>query len=188
MPSSTQGCWRRLSACPRATPQVFRRDAYLADGRQDLLQAVEDFLEASIVLPPTETPSEQLLHSLVPLQQKLLRRRYQPPEKAAGKEPQEGLGTVGTAPASPPRSPVPMAGRSPPLHCFCPQTRRQRRQRTMTLCAGQGDLLGGWCGTSAAGTPNISVTSRTPSAPSAWPPSSSSTLQHCHLLSHSEAC
>ncbi|XP_010181212.1 PREDICTED: band 3 anion transport protein, partial [Mesitornis unicolor] len=65
---------------PRATPQVFRRDAYLAEGRQDLLRGVEDFLEASIVLPPTETPNEQLLRSLVPLQHQLLRRRYQPPE------------------------------------------------------------------------------------------------------------
>ncbi|XP_068022513.1 band 3 anion transport protein isoform X3 [Melanerpes formicivorus] len=64
--------------------RVFRRDAYLAAGRRDLLQGVEDFLEASIVLPPTETPNEQLLRGLVPLQQELLRRRYQPQEKAAG--------------------------------------------------------------------------------------------------------
>ncbi|XP_065506921.1 band 3 anion transport protein isoform X1 [Caloenas nicobarica] len=64
--------------------RVFRRDAYLAEGRQDLLRGVEDFLEASIVLPPTETPSEQLFRGLVPLQHELLRRRYQPPEKAPG--------------------------------------------------------------------------------------------------------
>ncbi|XP_027764672.1 band 3 anion transport protein isoform X2 [Empidonax traillii] len=61
--------------------RVFRRDAYLAEGRQDLVRAVDEFLEASIVLPPTETPSEQLLRALVPLQRELLRRRYQPPEK-----------------------------------------------------------------------------------------------------------
>ncbi|KAM6115031.1 band 3 anion transport protein isoform 2-T2 [Phoenicopterus ruber ruber] len=67
--------------------RVFRRDAYLAEGRQDLLRAVEDFLDASIVLPPTETPSEQLLRSLVPLQHELLRHRYQPPKKA----PDEGF-------------------------------------------------------------------------------------------------
>ncbi|KAM6190066.1 band 3 anion transport protein isoform 3-T3 [Sarcoramphus papa] len=65
--------------------RVFRRDAYLAESRQDLLRGVEDFLEASIVVPPTETPDEQLLRSLVPLQHQLLRRRYQPPEKAPGK-------------------------------------------------------------------------------------------------------
>lgn len=47
-----------VAECPSlATPQVFRRDAYVAEGRQDLLRGVEDFLEASIVLPPTETPS-----------------------------------------------------------------------------------------------------------------------------------
>ncbi|NXH55906.1 B3AT protein, partial [Rhabdornis inornatus] len=58
--------------------RVFRRDAYLAEGRQDLVRGVEDFLDASIVLPPTEAPSEPLLRALVPLQQELLRRRYQP--------------------------------------------------------------------------------------------------------------
>ncbi|XP_040473154.1 band 3 anion transport protein isoform X5 [Falco naumanni] len=70
--------------------RVFRRDAYLAEGRQDLLQGVEDFLEASIVLPPTETPNEQLLRSLVPLQQDLLRRRYQPRKKALPKDVPKG--------------------------------------------------------------------------------------------------
>ncbi|XP_027520668.1 band 3 anion transport protein isoform X1 [Corapipo altera] len=67
--------------------RVFRRDAYLAEGRQDVVRAVEEFLEASIVLPPTETPNEQLLRALVPLQRELLRRRYQPPEKS----PSEGF-------------------------------------------------------------------------------------------------
>ncbi|NWU36813.1 B3AT protein, partial [Hylia prasina] len=61
--------------------RVFRRDAYLAEARQDLVRGVEDFLDASIVLPPTEAPNEQLLHALVPLQRELLRRRYQPLER-----------------------------------------------------------------------------------------------------------
>ncbi|XP_069642706.1 band 3 anion transport protein isoform X1 [Haliaeetus albicilla] len=66
--------------------RVFRRDAYLAESRQELLKGVDDFLEASIVLPPTDTINEQLLRSLVPLQHELLRRRYQPPEKAPAKD------------------------------------------------------------------------------------------------------
>ncbi|KAM6333831.1 band 3 anion transport protein isoform 2-T2 [Alca torda] len=78
--------------------RVFRRDAYLAEGRQDLLRGVEDFLEASIVLPPTETPNEQLLRSLVPLQHELLRRRYQPPEKAPGESFLKDLGLEEPAP------------------------------------------------------------------------------------------
>ncbi|XP_009076260.1 PREDICTED: band 3 anion transport protein, partial [Acanthisitta chloris] len=59
--------------------RVFRRDAYLAEGRQDLQQSLQGFLNASIVLPPTEVPNEQLLRALVPLQRDLLRRRYQHP-------------------------------------------------------------------------------------------------------------
>ncbi|KAM6295484.1 band 3 anion transport protein [Aegotheles albertisi] len=78
--------------------RVFRRDAYLAEGRQDLLRGVEDFLEASIVLPPTETPSEQLLRGLMPLQHELLRRRYQPPQKASGEGFLKDLGLEGPVP------------------------------------------------------------------------------------------
>ncbi|XP_039236319.1 band 3 anion transport protein, partial [Pipra filicauda] len=78
--------------------RVFRRDAYLAEGRQDLVQAVEEFLEASIVLPPTETPNEQLLRALVPLQRELLRRRYQPPEKTPSEGFLKDLGLDAPAP------------------------------------------------------------------------------------------
>ncbi|XP_075578898.1 band 3 anion transport protein isoform X1 [Pelecanus crispus] len=78
--------------------RVFRRDAYLAECRQDLLWGMEGFLEASIVLPPTETLSEQHLRSLVPLQHELLRRRYQPPKKAPGKDFPKQTGPKAPAP------------------------------------------------------------------------------------------
>uniref|UniRef100_U3JQN7 Anion exchange protein n=1 Tax=Ficedula albicollis TaxID=59894 RepID=U3JQN7_FICAL len=86
--------------------RVFRRDAYLAEARQDLLRGVEDFLDASIVLPPAEAPSEPLLRALVPLQQELLRRRYQPLERLHIGDFLKDLGT----PGGPPRPPVPAAG------------------------------------------------------------------------------
>ncbi|NWT10232.1 B3AT protein, partial [Vireo altiloquus] len=73
--------------------RVFRRDAYLAEARQDLVRGVEDFLDASIVLPPTETPNEQLLRALVPLQRELLRRRYQPLERSHIEDFLKDLGT-----------------------------------------------------------------------------------------------
>lgn len=104
MPSS-----RGVLAEPLGCPQVFRRDAYLAEARQDLVRGVEDFLDASIVLPPTETPNEQLLRSLVPLQRELLRRRYQPIERLHIGDFLKELGTAGTTP-DPPQSPVPAAG------------------------------------------------------------------------------
>lgn len=61
--------------------QGFRRDAYLAEERQDLIKGVEEFLDCSIVLPPCEIQNEQLLRSLVPMQKELLRKRYLPDEK-----------------------------------------------------------------------------------------------------------
>ncbi|XP_014372490.1 band 3 anion transport protein isoform X1 [Alligator sinensis] len=60
---------------------VFRRDAYLAQERQDLIKGVEEFLQCSIVLPPSEIQNEQLLKDLVPLQRELLKKRYLPVEK-----------------------------------------------------------------------------------------------------------
>ncbi|XP_042643397.1 band 3 anion transport protein isoform X6 [Tyto alba] len=78
--------------------RVFRQDAYLAEGHQDLLQGVEDFLEASIVLPPTDTPDQQLLSSLVPLQHELLRHRYQRAKKAPAEGFRKDLGLEEPAP------------------------------------------------------------------------------------------
>uniref|UniRef100_A0A8B9ZDS0 Anion exchange protein n=1 Tax=Anas platyrhynchos TaxID=8839 RepID=A0A8B9ZDS0_ANAPL len=164
---------------PRPSPQVFRRDAYLAESRQDLLRGVEDFLEASIVLPPTETPSEQHLRSLVPLQRQLLRRRYQHPGKAPEDFLKETCTSWGHPKTSPlgPLGPLPTAGGTP-LFCV-PRDQERGAGGLTTPCAGRGAPSGGWCGTSAAATPNISATSRTPSAPSVWPPSSSSTSRRC---------
>lgn len=96
----------------RPGPQVFRRDAYLAEARQDLVRGVEDFLEASIVLPPSEAPNEPLLRALVPLQQELLRRRYQPLQRLDIEDFQKDLGTAGTAPTPA----IPAAGGTPLGH------------------------------------------------------------------------
>ncbi|KAM4622557.1 band 3 anion transport protein isoform 2-T2 [Discoglossus pictus] len=57
--------------------RVFRTDMYLAGGRPDLLHSLDEFLECSIVLPPSDSTNEQLLKELVPVQKNLLRRRYQ---------------------------------------------------------------------------------------------------------------
>lgn len=79
---------------------MFRTDAYLAQSRGELVRNLEGFLDCSLVLPPTDVPSEQALLSLVPVQQELLRRRYLP--SAAKPDPSfyKGLGTL-PAPKSP---------------------------------------------------------------------------------------
>ncbi|XP_072270822.1 band 3 anion transport protein isoform X2 [Pyxicephalus adspersus] len=57
--------------------RVFRTEMYVAGGRDDLLRSLDDFLDCCIVLPPTDSTNEELLKDLVPVQQNLLRKRYQ---------------------------------------------------------------------------------------------------------------
>ncbi|XP_068932205.1 band 3 anion transport protein [Petaurus breviceps papuanus] len=64
------------AAATLMSERVFRMDAYLANNRKELVQSLEGFLDCSVVLPPTDAPSESALRTLVPVQQELLRRRY----------------------------------------------------------------------------------------------------------------
>ncbi|KAM5150149.1 band 3 anion transport protein isoform 1-T1 [Callospermophilus lateralis] len=64
------------AAATLMSERVFRTDAYLAQSRRELVHSLEGFLDCSLVLPPTDAPSEQALLSLVPVQRELLRRRY----------------------------------------------------------------------------------------------------------------
>lgn len=73
---------------------MFHRDAYLAQERQDLIKGVEEFLQCSIVLPPSEIQNEQLLKDLVPLQRELLKKRYLPVEKKPELEIEKDVGTA----------------------------------------------------------------------------------------------
>uniref|UniRef100_A0A2K5YWV1 Anion exchange protein n=1 Tax=Mandrillus leucophaeus TaxID=9568 RepID=A0A2K5YWV1_MANLE len=66
------------AAATLMSERVFRIDAYMAQSREELLRSLKGFLDCSLVLPPTDAPSEQALLSLVPVQRELLRRRYQP--------------------------------------------------------------------------------------------------------------
>ncbi|XP_074117225.1 band 3 anion transport protein isoform X1 [Sminthopsis crassicaudata] len=64
------------AAATLMSEKVFRVDAYLARERKELVRSLESFLDCSVVLPPTDAPSESALRTLVPMQQELLRRRY----------------------------------------------------------------------------------------------------------------
>ncbi|XP_004707274.2 band 3 anion transport protein [Echinops telfairi] len=66
------------AAATLLSEKVFRTDAYLAQSRGELVHSLEGFLDCSLVLPPTDAPSEKALLSLVPVQKELLRRRYLP--------------------------------------------------------------------------------------------------------------
>ncbi|XP_028282583.1 anion exchange protein 2a isoform X2 [Parambassis ranga] len=55
----------------------FHDVAYQADGRQDLLTAINLFLDCSIVLPPSEAGRDELLHSVTRFQREILQKREQ---------------------------------------------------------------------------------------------------------------
>ncbi|XP_054621545.1 anion exchange protein 2b isoform X2 [Dunckerocampus dactyliophorus] len=53
----------------------FHEAAYLADDRQDLLNAINSFLDCSIVLPPSEMGGDELLRSVARFQREMMRKR-----------------------------------------------------------------------------------------------------------------
>lgn len=55
--------------------QDFHEAAYQADDRQDLLSAINRFLDCSVVLPPSEVGGDELLHSVARFQNDKLRKR-----------------------------------------------------------------------------------------------------------------
>uniref|UniRef100_A0A665V9K4 Anion exchange protein n=1 Tax=Echeneis naucrates TaxID=173247 RepID=A0A665V9K4_ECHNA len=55
--------------------QHFHEAAYQADDRQDLLSAINRFLDCSVVLPPSEVGGDELLHSVAHFQREMLRKR-----------------------------------------------------------------------------------------------------------------
>uniref|UniRef100_A0A6Q2XPR5 Anion exchange protein n=1 Tax=Esox lucius TaxID=8010 RepID=A0A6Q2XPR5_ESOLU len=66
----------------------FHEAAYLADERQDLLNAINSFLDCSIVLPPSEVGGEELLRSVARFQKEmLLKREERQGQKLKVKEP-----------------------------------------------------------------------------------------------------
>ncbi|XP_060920797.1 anion exchange protein 2b isoform X2 [Labrus mixtus] len=65
----------------------FHEAAYLADDRQDLLNAINSFLDCSIVLPPSEMGGDELLRSVARFQKEMLRKREEQGVKLLAKEP-----------------------------------------------------------------------------------------------------
>ncbi|TNN43923.1 Anion exchange protein 2 [Liparis tanakae] len=54
---------------------LFHEAAYQADDRQDLLTAINRFLDCSVVLPPSDVGGDELLRSVARFQREMLRKR-----------------------------------------------------------------------------------------------------------------
>lgn len=70
----------------------------MADDRQDLLNAINSFLDCSIVLPPSEMGGDELLRSVARFQREMLRKREEQGVKLLAKEP-KSLEEKGTHPS-----------------------------------------------------------------------------------------
>uniref|UniRef100_A0A8C4L3I1 Anion exchange protein n=1 Tax=Equus asinus TaxID=9793 RepID=A0A8C4L3I1_EQUAS len=71
----------------------FHEAAYLADEREDLLTAINAFLDCSVVLPPSEVQGEELLRSVAHFQRQMLKKREEQGRllpTGAGLEPKKG--------------------------------------------------------------------------------------------------
>ncbi|XP_071370095.1 LOW QUALITY PROTEIN: anion exchange protein 2-like, partial [Centroberyx affinis] len=91
----------------------FHEAAYQADERQDLLTAINRFLDCSVVLPPSEVGGDELLHSIARFQREMLRKREEqsgklqaPPPKSLHLEGEDSL-----VPSKPGADPLRRSGR-----------------------------------------------------------------------------
>lgn len=57
---------------------VFCTEAYLAQTDKDLTNAIADFMDCSIVIPPTEIQDQGMLEPIIEFQQRMLRDRLRP--------------------------------------------------------------------------------------------------------------
>ncbi|XP_053327020.1 anion exchange protein 3 [Spea bombifrons] len=66
--------------------KVFHEAAYMAAERHDLLNAINEFLDCSMVLPPCEVQGKDLLRSIVTFQKDLLRKRKEREQRRSARE------------------------------------------------------------------------------------------------------
>uniref|UniRef100_A0A8C7MI92 Anion exchange protein n=1 Tax=Oncorhynchus kisutch TaxID=8019 RepID=A0A8C7MI92_ONCKI len=80
--------------------KVFNQAAFQAQGERELMDAVADFMDCSIVIPPTEIQDGAMLQSIIGFQKKLLQERLRPsvpvlPSKPSGHAPEDPLVRTG---------------------------------------------------------------------------------------------
>uniref|UniRef100_A0A8C7HD12 Solute carrier family 4 member 1b (Diego blood group) n=1 Tax=Oncorhynchus kisutch TaxID=8019 RepID=A0A8C7HD12_ONCKI len=80
--------------------KVFNQAAFQAQGERELMDAVADFMDCSIVIPPTEIQDGAMLQSIIGFQKKLLQERLPIPNiflasKPSGHAPEDPLVRTG---------------------------------------------------------------------------------------------
>uniref|UniRef100_A0A8C4RXZ2 Anion exchange protein n=1 Tax=Erpetoichthys calabaricus TaxID=27687 RepID=A0A8C4RXZ2_ERPCA len=86
-PSSTNMDYHEIGRSISTLMSDKVRTAYLADDRQDLLNAINEFLDCSIVIPPSDVGGDELLRSVASFQKEMLKKREEQEVKLLTKEP-----------------------------------------------------------------------------------------------------
>ncbi|XP_038846380.1 solute carrier family 4 member 1b (Diego blood group) [Salvelinus namaycush] len=83
--------------------KVFNQAAFQAQGERELMDAVADFMDCSIVIPPTEIQDGAMLQSIIGFQKKLLQERLRPsdPVLRLDLKPRKSSKPSGPAPEDP---------------------------------------------------------------------------------------
>lgn len=65
-------------SCFFVLQQVFCLEAYLAQTDKEVTNAIADFMDCSIVIPPTEIQDTEMLKPVINYQKRMLRDRLRP--------------------------------------------------------------------------------------------------------------
>uniref|UniRef100_A0A7N8Y103 Anion exchange protein n=1 Tax=Mastacembelus armatus TaxID=205130 RepID=A0A7N8Y103_9TELE len=87
--------------------KLFSQAALQAKSTQELLGAVSDFMDCSIVIPPTEIHNEAMLSSIIGFQKKLLEERFRSPDLTLRRDSRP----LSIASGPPPEDPLSRTGR-----------------------------------------------------------------------------
>ncbi|KAF3704422.1 Band 3 anion exchange protein Anion exchange protein 1 [Channa argus] len=89
--------------------KMFNQAALQAKNPRDLMDAVADFMDCSIVIPPTEIQNEAMLSSIISFQKKLLQDRYQSSDPKLRRDSRTRRVSIASGP--PPEDPLSRTGR-----------------------------------------------------------------------------
>nr|XP_046232634.1 solute carrier family 4 member 1b (Diego blood group) isoform X2 [Scatophagus argus] len=88
--------------------KVFNQVAFQAKSARELTDAVSDFMDCSIVIPPTEIQNETMLSSIISFQKKLLQDRFQSPDSPLSSDFKPRRVSISSGP--PPEDPLSRTG------------------------------------------------------------------------------
>ncbi|XP_065806072.1 solute carrier family 4 member 1b (Diego blood group) isoform X1 [Labrus bergylta] len=89
--------------------KVFNQAALQAKSARELTDAVVDFMDCSIVIPPTEIQNEAMLSSIISFQKKLLQERFQSSKSSVHLDSKQRKVSISSGP--PPEDPLCRTGR-----------------------------------------------------------------------------